>query len=207
FLKKTIEQEISFTVDSRPNNNNEQTVKKKFLEGSSAFLRSWPGVWAEAQNPQNLDSMVRGKIGIAPVVSEKVRGKGCHGGWGLAIAKNIDKERQEAAIKAVKFLTSRESQLLFTLSHGSVPTRKDLFSDTLIVDIYSHSHYRELLNMVNEAVPRPRLAKYEKVSNILQTNLQTAFNNETKDDEVEGIMKTASEQTKKCLDNETQCTN
>lgn len=187
FLRKTIDQKISFTVDSRPINNNEQTVKEKFLEGNSAFLRSWPGVWAEAQKPK---SKVRGKIGIAPVVG----GKGCHGGWGLAIAKNIGKERQEAAIKAVKFLTSRESQLLFTLSHGSVPTRKDLFFDPLIVSRYSH--YPQLFTMMQKMVSRPRLARYEEVSNILQQSLQDALNTEKKDDEVEGLMKKASEDTK-----------
>ncbi|MTJ32549.1 extracellular solute-binding protein [Aphanizomenon sp. UHCC 0183] len=176
----------------------EQDAKNKFIQGNSAFLRSWPGVWAEAQKPE---SKVRGKIGIAPVVG----GKGCHGGWGLAIAKNIDKERQEAAIKAVKFLTSRESQLLFTLSHGSVPTRKDLFFDPLIVSRYSH--YPELFKMVDKTVSRPRLARYEEVSNILQTSLQYALKTETKDDAVEGIMKKASEDTQKCLTDETKCSN
>ncbi|WP_052149979.1 extracellular solute-binding protein [Aphanizomenon flos-aquae] len=174
----------------------EKDVKDKFIKGKSVFARSWPDMWAEAQKP---GSKVRGKIGIAPVVG----GKGCHGGWGLAIAKNIDKERQEAAIKAVKFLTSRESQLLFTLSHGSVPTRKDLFFDPLIVSRYSH--YPELFNMVNNTVSRPRLARYGDVSNILQTSLQYALKTETKDDAVEGIMKKASEDTQKCLTDETKC--
>jgi multiple sugar transport system substrate-binding protein len=202
FLRKTIKQEISFSLgDTQTSNSDEQLAKKKFLKGNSAFLRSWPGVWAEAQNPENQDSEVQGRIGIAPVIG----GKGCHGGWGLAIAKNLDKERQEAAIKAVKFLTSRESQLLFTLSHGSVPTRKDLFFDPLIVSRYSH--YPELFKMVNKTVSRPRLARYERVSNILQKSLQKAFNTETKNNEVESIMKTASEDTKKCLNNETQCGN
>jgi multiple sugar transport system substrate-binding protein len=198
FLRRTIKERIS-PPDKEL--KNEETAKEKFLAGKSVFLRSWPGVWAEAQNPENQDSEVQGRIGIAPVIG----GKGCHGGWGLAIAKNIDKERQEAAIKAVKFLTSRESQLLFTLSHGSVPTRKDLFFDPLIVSRYSH--YPELFKMVNKTVSRPRLARYERVSNILQKSLQKAFNTETKNNEVESIMKTASEDTKKCLNNETQCGN
>lgn len=202
FLRKTIQENISLSVGDRGKNSDEQIAKEKFLEGNRAFLRSWPGVWAEAQKP---GSKVRGKIGIAPVVGEKVRGKGCHGGWGLAIAKNIGKERQEAAIKAVKFLTSRESQLLFTLSHGSVPTRKDLFFDPLIVSRYSH--YPQLFTMMQKMVSRPRLARYEKVSNILQESLQEAFDTKTNDDKVEGIMKKASEDTKKCLNNETQCTN
>ena len=61
--------------------------------------------------------------------------------------------------------------------------------------------------MVNKTVSRPRLARYERVSNILQKSLQKAFNTETKNNEVESIMKTASEDTKKCLNNETQCGN
>lgn len=191
FLRKTIDQKISFTVDSRPINNNEQTVKEKFLEGNSAFLRSWPGVWAEAQKPK---SKVRRKIGIAPVVG----GKGCHGGWGLAIAKNIGKERQEAAIKAVKFLTSRESQLLFTLSHGSVPTRKDLFFDPLIVSRYSH--YPQLFTMMQKMVSRPRLARYEEVSNILQKHLKEALDPKN-DEKVSEIMKKAAEETREVLKN------
>lgn len=190
FLRETIKQKISFSVSvgvTQTRLSDEEIAKKIFLDGDSAFLRSWPGVWAEAQKP---DSKVRGKIGIAPVFG----GKGCHGGWGLAIANNIGEERQEAAIKAVKFLTSRESQLLFTLSHGSVPTRKDLFFDPLIVSRYSH--YPQLFTMMQKMVSRPRLARYEEVSNILQQSLQDALNTERKDDEVEGFMKKASEDTK-----------
>jgi multiple sugar transport system substrate-binding protein len=193
FLKRTIRDEIS---DS--NFDDEEDAIKDFKQGRSVFLRNWPAAWAQFQGE---DSEVKDKIGIAPVIG----GKGCHGGWGLAIAKNIDKERQEAAIKAVKFLTSRKSQLLFTLSHGSVPTRKDLFFDNLIVSQYSH--YPQLFNMVkvDKRVSRPRLARYDKVSKILQQSLQKAFDTNTKDDEVEGIMKKASEDTKKCLDDESKC--
>ncbi|MDB9491032.1 extracellular solute-binding protein [Dolichospermum circinale CS-534/05] len=193
FLKRTISDQIS-ALEFK----NEEEAIRKFKSGKAVFLRNWPAAWAQFQGK---DSEVKDQIGIAPVIG----GKGCHGGWGLAIAKNIDKERQEAAIKAVKFLTSRESQLLFTLSHGSVPTRKDLFFDPLIVSRYSH--YPQLFNMVNNTVSRPRLAKYEKVSNILQKNLQKAFDTKTKDDQVEGIMKKASEQTEKCLKNQTECEN
>ena len=164
---------------------------KEFKTGEALFLRNWPAAWAVFQTEQE----VKDRIGIAPVIG----GQGCHGGWGLAIAKKIGKERQEAAIKAVKFLTSRQSQFLFTLSHGSVPTRKDLFSDTSIVDIYSHSHYRELLKMVNDAVARPRLAKYEKVSKILQNYLSEALQPNSKDDDVKKFMEKASKRTEECL--------
>ena len=195
FLKKTINNKISPDIK---HDYDEGRTKKRFLEGDSVFFRSWPGVWAEAQNLHNLDSKVQGRIGIAPVVG----GKGCHGGWGLAIANNIEKERQKAAIKVVKFLTSRESQLLFTLSHASVPTRKDLFFDPLIVKKYSH--YPELFTMMQKMVSRPRLARYEEVSEILQKSLQDALDTKTKDDAVEGIMKKASEETKKCLTDKTR---
>jgi multiple sugar transport system substrate-binding protein len=200
FLRRTIKEGISPPYKE---SKNEETAKQKFLEGNSAFFRSWPGVWAEAQNPDNKESKVQGKIGIAPVPG----GKGCHGGWGLAIANKIDKEHldkehQKAAIKAVKFLTSRESQLLFTLSHGSVPSRKDLFFDRLIVGKYRH--YPQLFNMVNKTVSRPRLARYDKVSKILQENLAKALKAD-KDEKVSKIMKKAAEDTEKCLKREGQC--
>jgi multiple sugar transport system substrate-binding protein len=197
FLRRTIDQKISWQLDSDKKNQSvsvpdEEKAKKDFLTGKSVFLRSWPGVWAEAQNPDNTESesQVQGKIGIAPVPG----GKGCHGGWGLAIADNIDKEHQKAAIKAVKFLTSRESQLLFTLSHGSVPSRKDLFFDRLIVGKYRH--YPQLFNMVNKTVSRPRLARYDKVSKILQENLAKALKAD-KDENVSKIMEEAAKETRK----------
>ena len=189
FLRRTVKDKIS---PERREFRAEEDAIKKFREGKSIFLRGWPAASAAFQTK----SEVKDRIGIAPMVGEKVGGKGCHGGWGLAIAKNIDKERQEAAIKAVKFLTSRQSQLLFTLSHRSVPTRKDLFFDPLIVDIYSHSHYPELFKMVNKTVSRPRLAKYEKVSKILQNSLSDAL---SKDDDVKKIMEKASKRTEECL--------
>lgn len=207
FLTRTIREKISLRLVSKDNVSvyvpDEEKAKQKFLEGNSAFFRSWPGVWADAQNPDNKESKVQGKIGIALVPG----GKGCHGGWGLAIANKIDKEHldkehQKAAIKAVKFLTSRESQLLFTLSHGSVPSRKDLFFDRLIVGKYRH--YPQLFNMVNKTVSRPRLARYDKVSKILQENLAKALKAD-KDEKVSKIMKKAAEDTEKCLKREGQC--
>lgn len=191
FLRRTVKDEIS---PDRLEFPTEKDAINKFIDGKSVFFRGWPAVWAEAQKP---GSKVRGQIGIAPVVG----GKGCHGGWGLAIAKNIDKERQEAAIKAVKFLTSRESQLLFTLSHGSVPTRKDLFFDPLIVSRYSH--YPQLFTMMQKIVSRPRLAKYEKVSKILQNYLSQALS--SNDDKVKKFMEEASKKTKECLKDENKC--
>lgn len=186
FLRKTIKDSISDNKFT-----DEYQAIKDFKQGRSVFLRNWPAAWAQFQGE---DSDVKDRIGIAPVIG----GQGCHGGWGLAIAKNIGKERQEAAIKAVKFLTSRQSQFLFTLSHGSVPTRKDLFSDTSIVRRYSH--YPELFNMVDKVdkmVSRPRLAKYEKVSKILQKYLSDALQPNSND--VKKLMEEASKKTKECL--------
>ena len=189
FLKRTIREQISAS-----NFDDEKKAIEKFKYGSAVFLRNWPAAWAQAQGE---DSKVKDQIGIAPVIG----GKGCHGGWGLAIAKNIDKERQEAAIKAVKFLTSRQSQFLFTLSHGSVPTREDLFSDTSIVGKYRH--YPELFNMLKKRVSRPRLAKYEKVSKILHNSLSKALKSNSNDDQV--LMEEASKKTKECLKDENKC--
>jgi multiple sugar transport system substrate-binding protein len=148
----------------------EDQSRDLFRQGQAAFMRNWPSAWV---NVSQGDSTVSGKIGIAPMIHSKGQESGsCKGGWGFAIAQ--DTPHRQAALKAVKFFTSASSQRKFTLTYGSVPSRKALFQDPKIVQRYRY--YPALLKiMENYWVARPRMTEYAHASCILQKYLSQAI--------------------------------
>ncbi len=60
----------------------------------------------------------------------------CQGGWGWGIAKGT--QHPEAVWKAIQFFSSTEAQRKIALDQGYLPSRRSVFNDTKIVEIYSH---------------------------------------------------------------------
>ncbi|MDF2962121.1 MAG: ABC-type sugar transport system, periplasmic component, partial [Paenibacillus sp.] len=91
-----------------------------FTEGKSVFMRHWPSAWSNAQGE---GSKVKGKVGIIPMPMGP-SGKNpaaTLGGWNFGINVNISKERKEAAVKFVKFMTSEEAQIFSSVNGGRIP--------------------------------------------------------------------------------------
>lgn len=166
FLKNTIASGIS---PPGVTTYGEEETRLLFQNGKALFLRNWPYVWKLA-NAEG--SNVRGKIAIEPMLSSTGKtGGSCLGGWGWGIAKTS--KHPEQAWKAIKYLTSEETQRKFILETGLVPSYKSLFTNKEIVAQYPH--YPQLLKVVERPALRPPLAQYAQASDILQRYLSSAF--------------------------------
>lgn len=198
FLRDTIDLGIS---PQSVTSDDENETRNKFLAGQAIFLRNWPNVWLDANRP---NSFVRGKIDIQPMPMVHAQGKennsgGCKGGWGFGIAKNTKHKKQ--AVEVIKFFTSAAVQRQFTVTYGSVPTRRQLFFEPKIVAKYNH--FPQLLSMIDEPntwVPRPRIPQYAQASCILQKHLNAALSTNKGHPSPEEAMKKAAEETRHLLD-------
>ncbi len=187
FLKETIEKEIS---PPGVTTYQEEETRRIFQSGQAAFLRNWPYVWPLANTE---GSAVNGKIAIKPMVGTPgSSGGACLGGWGLGIAKSS--KHPEEAWKAIKYLTSEETQRRLVLDAGFVPSRRSLFLDPQVVAKYPH--YPQLLKVVEQAVLRPPIAQYAQASDILQRYLSAALTDRMTP---EKAMKAAANETRRLL--------
>jgi multiple sugar transport system substrate-binding protein len=141
-----------------------------FVQGKAVFHRNWPYAWEVSNNPAR--STIVGKVGITKLPHFK-DGKSYStlGGWQVGISSYSRKK--EAAWTFVKFLTSKRIQKLLAIKAGRAPTRKGLYSDQEVLDIYPHfSHMKEVFLT---AYPRPQTPLYPAVSHILQRYFSKAI--------------------------------
>lgn len=140
-----------------------------FQEGRAVFMRNWPYAWNLLQDPS---SPVKGKVGILPMVHGPGRASAATlGGWGYAIS--AFSKNPGAAWKFIEFAASPEGQKAAYLKGGIIPTRKALFSDP---DIVAKSpHYKELLEVLTGARPRPVHPGWARFSDTLQVHLSAAL--------------------------------
>lgn len=149
----------------------EEEARQLFTEGRAAFMRNWPYAWALSQS-EGKGSKVAGKVGISPLPhpSNGIPAA-CLGGWNLAVSK-FSKHPLEA-VEFIKFMTSYETQKIFAIKGGRLPTRKKLYLDKEVLEI--NPHYRNLYEAFINALPRPVTPYYSKLSDILQIEVHQAL--------------------------------
>src|SRR5205823_1822099 len=107
--------------------SSEEETRRAFQHGRAVFLRNWPYVWAEVQQP---GSPVRGKVGFAPLPSVTgAPGPGTLGGWQLAINAHSTAPRRRAAERLVAFLTSHEAAIELAIHYSRIPARRAVYDD------------------------------------------------------------------------------
>lgn len=149
----------------------EEDSRQIFTEGRAAFMRNWPYAWTLAQSEER-GSKVAGKVGIYPLPHplNGVRAA-CLGGWNLAVSR-FSKHPFEA-VEFMRFLTSYETQKVFAVRGGRLPTRKKLYSDEEVVK--ANPHYTDLYAAFINALPRPVTPYYSKLSDVLQIEVHQAL--------------------------------
>lgn len=153
-------------------NIKESQSREGFLQGKSAFLRSGPIVWGLSNTK---DSVVQGKIGIAPLPvgpHGKVAGAGL-GGFSVGMNVRITEPRRSAAVAFLKFLISEEAQKHIALKDSRMPVTKRPYNDPDVLAF--NPYYVELEAVLNKAHFRPRVAHYSEISSILQIGLHDAL--------------------------------
>ena len=146
----------------------EEEARRYFQSGNVLFERNWPYAWALHQN---LESKVKGKIGVAPLpAAREGESVSTLGGWHIGISRFSDVKPR--ALKLVQFITSYETQKKLLLNLGWNPGRKDLYSDPEVLD--KAPHLGELRNIFQNASPRPILPYYTQISEIVQPHINGA---------------------------------
>ena len=148
----------------------EEEARGVWQKGNAAFMRNWPYAYALGQNSE--DSKVKNNFDVVPLPSGGGGSAATLGGWNLSVSKYS--EKQENAIKLVRFLASRENQKFNAIQGSKLPTIPDLYSDSEVLNAYAFlGRWKDVLQ---EAVPRPSAPtkiKYNEVSK----EFWTAVNN------------------------------
>jgi multiple sugar transport system substrate-binding protein len=146
-------------------NYSESESLQAFKAGDAAFMRNWPYAWAELQKPE---SNVRGNVGIALMVAEPDQSPAATvGSWGLSLLKQSP--HQEAAVEAIRYLTSEAAQRERFLNQGYTPTSKSLFTDPELIAV--SSALPEIAKALEYSVSRPPSPLYAQLSDLLQRQL------------------------------------
>jgi multiple sugar transport system substrate-binding protein len=140
----------------------EESTRHIFGNGNALFMRNWPYAW----NIFNTEgSLVRGKVGIAPLPSFPGHPSASTlGGWQLGI--NRFSEHPEAAQQLVRFLTSGEAQKTLAITVGYKPTRVALYHDG---ELKAHQPFIvSLHDILMKARPRPVSPYYMMMAQVMQ---------------------------------------
>jgi multiple sugar transport system substrate-binding protein len=134
-----------------------------FVQGKAVFHRNWPYAWEVSNNPDR--SKIVHNVAITRLPHfQGGRSYSTLGGWQLGISSYS--KNKDAAWEFVKFLTSERIQKLLALKAGLAPTRKILYSDEEIIELYPQ--FSQMKDVFITAHPRPRSPLYPAISNILQ---------------------------------------
>ncbi len=171
-------------------NFSETEALQAFKEGNAALMRNWPYAWAELQKES---SAVKGKVSIANMIAKNNQVPvSTLGSWGFSVLQG-SKNKSEA-YRAIKYLTSTNSQKRLFLNNGYTPTRIDLFKDK---ELISNSPILAMLGKaLSSAKPRPETPYYAQISNILQTQISAIL---TDNKPIDEAMKLAEIKTRQII--------
>ena len=128
-------------------------------------MRNWPYAWAELQKPE---SKVQGNVGITLMVAEPDQSPAATvGSWGLSLLKQSP--HPEAAVEAIRYLTSEAAQRERFLNQGYTPTSQSLFTDPELIAV--SSALPEIATALDHSVSRPPTPLYAQLSDLLQRQL------------------------------------
>jgi multiple sugar transport system substrate-binding protein len=103
-----------------------------FLEGEAVFCRNWPYMYAGAGDPES--KVKRDQVGVSPLPVGEGHSQtaSCLGGFNMLI--DASSEMQDEAWEFVQFMTSEESQKVYSISTFSAPTLNTLYDDREILE-------------------------------------------------------------------------
>lgn len=139
-----------------------------FQSGQAVFMRAWPSAYQRMNNdPQ---SLVRGKVGIAPLPTfAGARPVTALGGHNLAVSTFSD--NVPAATEFVKFVSSsREVQRRLVSRYSLAPTLSTVYADATDDPMMAL-----LARVVSTARPRPAVPEWSTISEEMQQQIFAAY--------------------------------
>ncbi len=148
--------------------------QRDFIEGRTVFLTLLPSV---AQAAQQLDSPVRGKIGITgpPMGPHGTQSRTFLSGWSYGVP--VGARAPETARQFIRFMTDPQVQKERALRGGPLPTIERLYSDPEVLAF--NPEYQHIRGMLRTARRRSNIPNYPQVSKLIQRHLYTLLKAET----------------------------
>ena len=142
--------------------------RSEFQAGDVVFMLNWGYAWGRAQNDE--DSQVKGNVGVAPLpVFGDNESATCIGGWQWVI--NNYSDSKDAAFELIDFLSSPESQRRFAVEASRIPARASLYEDATVLE--AAPHFGEFFNVIRNARSRPVTPRYDEVSELIRTTMNS----------------------------------
>ncbi|MFF8196118.1 ABC transporter substrate-binding protein [Streptomyces bobili] len=146
----------------------EEESKRAFQDGRLLFLRNWPYAYVAASAP---DSRVAGRIGAVPLPGPDGPGTSVLGGSNLAV--NAHARHPDSAARLIAYLTSEPVQRQVLTRGALPPVRAALYEDPALIRDFPY--LPTLRESVLAAAPRPKSARYDQVSLVVQAVVHDAM--------------------------------
>lgn len=142
--------------------------EEAFRQGIAATMQTWSVGAASYGDPDK--SKIVGKFAVmtAPP-GEGVKEQYGLGGWALAINKDIDPDRQEAAWTVIKYLCGKEGQKALALQGSGGFIRRSSLHDPDLVKLFPFLPVIDASFEHANGDYRPRIPEYPEIQDILGT--------------------------------------
>ncbi len=150
----------------------EPEVHAEMQSGRAAFIVNWPYVYSamrgEAEGNEAIAEVFDDlRFSTLPAANDGEPGIGTLGGRNLAIS--AFSEHPDETYEAIRCMTDRESQMQVALDSGEPPVLAEIYEDSSFQETYPM--HEELLEQLENSVPRPQTPLYQNVSTILSDTL------------------------------------
>lgn len=146
----------------------EEESKRAFQEGRLLFLRNWPYAYVAASAE---GSRVAGRVGAVPLPGPDGPGTSVLGGSNLAV--NTHARHPDSAARLIAYLTSEPGQRQVLTRGALPPVRAALYEDPELIRDFPY--LPTLRASVLAAAPRPKSARYDQVSLVVQAIVHDAM--------------------------------
>lgn len=150
----------------------EPEVYAEMQSGRAAFIVNWPYVYNSMRGEAEGNEAIREvfddlRYATLPAAEAGEVGTGTLGGRNLAISAHSP--HPEETYEAIMCMRDRESQLLTATVSGEPPVMASLYEEPEFQEAYPM--HEELLEQLENSVPRPQTPLYQNVSTILSDTL------------------------------------
>ena len=144
-------------------------TRKEFQAGKVLFAVNWSYAWKHFQGPE---SAVAGKVGVArlPALGSGEQSS-CLGGWEFGVSAYS--QHQEEAKKLAEYLSGEKVSQYMAVNGALLPTYASLYQDPEVVK--SAPWFAEALPVVETARARPVTPRYNEVSEIIRTTVNSVL--------------------------------
>ena len=138
-------------------------------------MRNWPSAVVDSSN--HSASLIVDKFGITTLPL----GRGCLGGWQLAINSYSTPEKQDKAWNFIWWMLQHDAQRYLAIKENFPVTLAEIYDDEQIKK--RNIYYNRIKDYINNSQSRPAMPNYQDVTKAIATMINDIFTDKTTPDE------------------------